>query len=60
MFNRKEGIMSEAESLWEEFMDHPIDDEGNIEEEFLSFPKGTSESTVRQWFEMHTDLMGIY
>jgi len=52
--------MSEAESLWEEFMDHPIDDEGNIEEEFLSFPKGTSESTVRQWFEMHTDLMGIY
>lgn len=40
-----------AEDLWEELGDIPIDDEDNIEQDFYSFPAGTSRFEIWSWFE---------
>ena len=41
-----------AEDLWEELGDVPLDgDTDNIDEDWYSFPKGTSRFEIWTWFE---------
>ena len=57
--------MKNVNELWEEFGDVPIDDNGDIEEKYLHFEKGTSRLEIWHWFEekfkvsVAEDLMGL-
>lgn len=54
-----------AKQLWAEFSDVPVDQNEELEEPFLRFPKGTHREDVWHWFEANfdlsvaTDLMGL-
>lgn len=37
--------------LWQDFGDIPINDNDEIEESFLDFPKGTNRFEIWHWFE---------
>lgn len=45
-----------AQYLWTEFGDTPVDDDGNIEEPFLNFGKGTDREDIWDWFEHEFDV----
>lgn len=51
------------EELWDEFSEIPVNNNGEIEEDFLLFPAGTSALDVWHWFNercphnLHDDLL---
>lgn len=55
--------LSTLPELWEKFGEVSINDDDEIEEDFLSFPAGTSRFDVWHWFDercpnnLHDDLM---
>lgn len=52
-------------TLWEQLGDIPINDNDEIDEKFLDFPKGTDRFEIWHWFEetfnvsVAKDLMGL-
>lgn len=40
-----------ADELWELLGDTPINDDGEIDEPFLTFPIGTQREEIWHWFE---------
>lgn len=44
-----------AKHLWKKLGDVPVNDDGELEEEFLHFPIGTDRETVWSWFESELD-----
>lgn len=54
-----------ARDLWADFSDVPINNDDEIEENFLDFPKGTDRFEILRWFEdtfsvsVHDDLMEV-
>jgi hypothetical protein len=38
-------------ALWADLGDVPVNDDGDIEEEWLGFPAGTDREEIWQWFE---------
>lgn len=57
--------LKEAKPLWELLGYIPVDDYGNIQEEFLGFEIGTNREDIWHWFEdtfhlsVGDDLMGM-
>ena len=54
-----------ARDLWADFSKVPINNDDEIEENFLDFPKGTDRFEILRWFEdtfsvsVHDDLMEV-
>lgn len=48
---RRSADLQEAKSLWAEFGDIPVNEDGDIEEAFLDFPVGTDQLEIWHWFE---------
>ena len=43
--------LADAQELWAQLGDVPIDDDERIDESFLHFPKGTHREDIWHWFE---------
>lgn len=48
-----EKIDMELEELWEEFKIVPLDDKGNLKNDWYGYKKGTNKSEVYGWFAIH-------
>lgn len=48
--------LASAQVLWFELGNVPVDEDANLDEEFLWFEKGTDREEVWHWFEEHYDL----
>lgn len=44
------------QELWDELGNIPVNDDGEIDEEFLDFPIGTDREEIWSWFEEEFDL----
>ena len=44
------------DKYWKELGDIPLDEEGDTDEEFYHFPKGTSPYEIWHWFEEYFDI----
>ena len=55
--------LKELQELWNELSDIPVNENDEIEEDFLDFPSGTDKFDVWHWFDercpnnLHDDLM---
>ena len=47
--------MDKLKKLWDKLGDIPINDDEEIEEDFLHFEKGTDRYTIWHWFEEEND-----
>lgn len=45
-----------AKRLWQELGNVPVDDDGLIQERFMTFPEGTFREEIWQWFEVAFDV----
>jgi len=63
--NSKEAPLQTARALWQSLGNIPVNDEEEIDEDFMDFPKGTDVYYIWHWFEekfnlsVAKDLMGF-